>query len=370
MLIGSQLIWPTIIEETLEVSPMELILDYQGGSASFDVITNLDTLAWNVIANDLIIQSYSPEYGEGNGTVNFSYALNPTTEDRTFEIGVVSASDSSKVAMVSVTQECAYISLSSYETSVDYLAHTIRVNVYSNGSWSTRCDEDWVMIKEYSTYVEIKFYDNPYAEVREATVYFTVDGTEVGTEYGISQSEAPSHISIEPSVFNLDHEGGQITFTVNSSAPWRVQRGSTMPFIISPSSGGYGETEVTATVRPNTTDYDIHHNLYLETTDGSAYAILSVNVATGAAVIVINGGDIMRQPVLNPTASITVESTLPWAISSDNRYITFSPASGIANTEYEVTMRYNGAIGDKGSADVTIVSGTVSRTLTVRYGGL
>lgn len=238
----------------ITLSLTEIEVDAEGGSYEVSVTSNCDWTISNVV--DWL--HCEPSSGHGNGIVTVN--IDPIdSDDNNREANIVFAGTDNALVSVHVMQHLplnVFVNVSPNTLAFDYTGGVEHVMVYSNSSWTTSCDADWITLSAASgsgdTDLEVTVAENPMVlETRVANISFIVETGEVASLV-IKQECAPDphFLEVTPRDFIFGKEGGTAEITVSCDTDWEAQLQSDWASLSQQTGNGNGT--MTLTVAPNT----------------------------------------------------------------------------------------------------------------------
>ena len=239
-------------EITMKISPDSLAFSSSGGEKSFTIISNT---SWTVSSNMNWMDDWleiSPTSGSNNGTVTVKADNNTLANERSATITVSGADITQSIEVTQQPGTPVVLTVStdslSFLPSGQIKTILVESNIYD---WTVISDVNWISVHRSSVLnaVEVNVSPNPLPSLRTATI--TVSGGGITHSIKVTQAEGKPYLNLFGSGFFLFYiDGGQETFTIQSSVDWTV--GSNVAWLtVSPASGSNNST-VTVTATANT----------------------------------------------------------------------------------------------------------------------
>lgn len=351
--------------KNLSIDPTSGTIPSAGGSTSFDVSSNV---TWSITSFASFITGISPSSGTGNATVAITAAENDTLQSRSGTLSV-SGEGLSSTYQISQLQKDASLSISPTSRSVSSdTSDSFNITVTSNTDWQASVNNNWLTINGTSfingsgnggftvNIVEA----NPNFSTRSATISVQVPGRTVTCT--VRQDAKLETLSISPSSFNTDNNGGSFSFNVSSNTSWNASDNRTW---ISAGGSGTGNGTVSGTVASNSS---------LDSRSGA----VTVTTNTLSRTFSVNQEGIPAQLTLSRSSfstdsdpdsfSFSISSNISWNVSKNQSWISISKTSGSGNDTVSVSISENTSSDDR-NGSVTVSGGGVTRTISIDQAG-
>jgi hypothetical protein len=179
--------------------------------------------------------------------------------------------------------------------------------------------------------------------------YISVKGLGSGTS---------NTLTVSPASLTFTSGAGNQNISISSNVSWTASSNQTW-LTLSPASGSNNGT-VTATAAPNTGTI---RTATVTITGGGITQTVSVTQAAPAANTLTVSPSSLTYTSASGSQNISVTSNVSWTASSNQTWLTLSPASGTNNGTVTATATAN--TGASRTANVTITGGGITRTVSV-----
>ncbi|MCL2737061.1 MAG: hypothetical protein FWD75_10635 [Propionibacteriaceae bacterium] len=329
------------------------------------------------MSSDQAWLTVSPGTGTGNGSVSLTAGANTAVTARTATVTVTTTSGATvQTATVTVSQPGAVVALSLDKATWalgSSATANITVAVTSNAAWKVVSDQTWLTVSPGTGTgngsVTLTAGANTAVTARTATVTVTTtSGSTVQTaKVSVSQPGAAVALSLDKATWALGSSAtASIAVAVTSNAGWKVTSDQSW-LTVSPGTGT-GNGSVTLTASANATVDSRPAVVTFTTTTGATVQTAKVSVSQpGAAPTVSTGVSQWVVPSSGQNqVSVSVSSNTTWKVSSDQSWVTVSPATGTGNATVSLTASANTAVTARtATVTFTTTSGTPVQTATV-----
>ena len=243
-------------EITLIISPDSLAFSSSGGEKSFTIVSNT---SWTVSSNMNWMDNWleiSPTSGSNNGTVTVKAGNSTLAYERPATITVSGADITQSIKVTQQPGVPVVLTVSKDSLSFLHSGQILTFSVNSNiHDWTVKSDANWLSVNRSTVLNTVEVYasPNPSPSLRTATV--TVSGGGITHSIKVTQAEGGPYLKLFGDgnfLFYID--GGQKTFTIQSSVDWTID--SNVAWLtVSPTSGS-GNSTVTVTATANITGSD------------------------------------------------------------------------------------------------------------------
>lgn len=330
---------PYVFDETpatLEVDPC----------SSSVISRNLDITCsglWSVSSEEAWID-VEQNVTSGNGQITVITEPNPYEAPRTGTVTVKSLDNPSLTRTVTVNQRAHTLVLDKTNIGFDpYPTGQTRIfNVTTDGPWEVYSDQSWCTLSQANgngnATITITAAMNATAAGRSATVSVRCPLSGIVKTLTVTQS---------PYIFNQDVKNvyldacpvdGQAVDIVSSGA-WSASASET--WVTLSASSGTGNQTVTIGAAVNPTEAPRSATVTFTCADNVSWKKI-VNVTQSAHVLTLSDSNLVFNPVPAGTQSFAITTTGPWTVSSNQQWVTVSPASGSGNGTITVTALTNG----------------------------
>ncbi len=172
-----------------------------------------------------------------------------------------------------------------------------------------------------------------------------------------------STLSVSTNTLNIaSANGSTASFNVTSNISWTVS--SDQSWLAVSMANGTGNEAITVTAQANPT---VTTRTATVTVSGSGVTSQTVTVTqvAGTATLTVSTNNLNVASANGSIASFNVTSNINWTVSSDQSWLSVSPANGTGNGTITVTAEANPTVATR-SANVTVSgTGVTSQTVTV-----
>ena len=235
----------------LTVSPMAVSFETAGGSNTVSVTCND---SWTV-TSDADWITFSPDKGEGNGSIKITAPENKSLESRQATV-TVSAGDVKRSVQVAQLGKTAALNVSPIVKELDHNGGTFDLTVTANIPWSLSipADAKWITADktsfEGSGVAKITVAVNESTDPRSAKLVVTGDPV-LSSEVEITQAGEPKSLEVGPVKVDAPYAGGSFQLEVTSNQSWTVSIPEDALWIKADVASGEKNGTVTLTVENN-----------------------------------------------------------------------------------------------------------------------
>ncbi len=235
----------------LTVSPMAVSFETAGGSNTVSVTCND---SWTV-TSDADWITFSPDKGEGNGSIKITAPENKSLESRQATV-TVSAGDVKRSVQVAQLGKTAALNVSPIVKELDHNGGTFDLTVTANIPWSLSipADAKWITADktsfEGSGVAKITVAVNESTDPRSAKLVVTGDPV-LSSEVEITQAGEPKQLEVGPVKVDATYEGGSFQMEVTSNQSWTVSIPEDALWLKADVASGEKNGTVTLTVENN-----------------------------------------------------------------------------------------------------------------------
>ena len=241
----------------ITLSNNELKFDKNESSKSIEVESTIPWSATIVSNPDWL--TITPTKGDhGTTTLKVTVKGNNTIDIRSADIKIENSEYKlSKVLTITQSVGDATASVSSKEISIPSEGDTKNIDIESNTTWKAKCDAEWISLSPTSgskgkTTMTISAEENPYAEIRTATITIVDNNQKVLSKINVTQQGGSSaYINLNNNSiavkFNIPY-----TLNIESTATWSAEYDADI-VSVTPNSG-IGKVDATITIIGQTTD--------------------------------------------------------------------------------------------------------------------
>lgn len=334
------------------------------GSGSMNVRSNC---TWTITSSTTWLKAEVDQTGTA-----FSYAVDENLTNVSRSATLTISHESKKLAMISVTQRAAGITMETTTLQFENTAGAYELTVNSEAAWTASTSQNWIQVNPQSgnagtSKITVSALQNAAVGDRSGYVYLSIGGNRV-VEIPIKQRGIYIEFGAQSLSFSADGETKNIHISSNTN--WTITSYPSW-VTVSPQSGEGGkDITLVAADNPNVTS----RSGVIKATQAGLNLVSELSVSQPGKTF--NYGDSqLNCSDKEQTLKITVTTTGKWAAKSNNNWITVTPSSHTGNGELSVHMTENGTddsrtgsitltIGDK-SYDVTIIQS--GKYFTVNY---
>ena len=337
------------------IAPTSQAIDASGGNGSVDV-TAANGCAWTATSNAAFITINNGAAGNGNGSVSYAVATNPTATQRTGTLTVAGQT----FTVTQAGQACTY-TIAPTNQSFAVVGGTGNVNVtaLAGCNWTASSNAAFITINSGATgngnaAVAFTVAANTAATPRTGTL------TIAGQTFTVTQAEQCAY-TIAPinQSFEVSGGNGTVNVTTTSACAWTAT--SNAAFItINSGANGTGNGAVNFTVAANSTTTARTGTL---TVAGQTFTVTQAGIVCNYAIAPTSQN--ITATANTGSVNVTVNTGCTWTASSNAQWLTInSGASGNGNG----TVSYAAAA----NPSVTARTGTLTLarlTFTVTQNG-
>ncbi|HRH23172.1 MAG TPA: BACON domain-containing carbohydrate-binding protein [Candidatus Magasanikbacteria bacterium] len=343
----------------------------QNSTASAPVTSNASS--WTVSENIGWLTA-TPASGSNNGNITFTATQpNITGAPRSGDVTVSTLGATSQTITVTQLAAAQAASLVVSPSTVNVTAGSVSnssITVTSNINWTAADDQSWLTVTPASGSnngtLTLSYSPNTSATDRTATITITGGGiTRTATITQAGTAPAPSSLSVSPASVSLlaaANSTSNNSVTITSNVAWSVSDNQSW-LTVTPASGSNN-----ATLSFTATSANTSANARTATVTVSGPGVTSQTITVTQAGTAAVNSLTLSTSALNPSASsggtqVGVTSNVTWTASSDQSWLTITPASGSNNGTISVTYPANS--GSTRVATITVTGGGITRTVTV-----
>lgn len=317
----------------VEVAKTNLAFKAKGESLSIDISSNT---SW--VVKDLPKWAIaSKTSGNGDDCITITANTNNSVNQRS-AVFKITQEGLTIGNSVTITQDGKFFDVSAQSLTFEDVASTKSIEIRAEDSWTLRNDNSWVNISQTSgsgtSVINIDVSENETESSRQGIIYITM-----------LDKTIPVSITQKAKIFNADVDnkslvfpaaGGISNLNVISNTNWSI---SDCPTWLSLSqTSGKGNATVTVTAEENFSSDERVGTMLLRIDGKSGYSTINVRQS---------GKSISLTPMSlsftdkSSTQSIAVETDGAWSATTDESWITISPASASGSSTLMVTVTEN-----------------------------
>ncbi len=236
----------------------------------------------------------------------------------------------------------------------------------SNITWRITSGQPWLTLSDTigtgNKVVTVSVPANTSSSERKATatIFMGYDADTLSVQ--IIQQGAASLVASPNALSVASAEGSMATFNVTSNTNWTVASDQSW-LSVNPASGT-GNSTLTVAAQANTTALARTATVTISGT-GVASQTVTVTQAAGTATLAVSTNNLNVASANGSTASFNVTSNINWTVSSDQSWLSVSPASGTGNGTITVTAEANPTVSTRAATVTVSGTGVTSQTVTV-----
>lgn len=337
----------------VEVAKTNLAFKAKGESLSIDISSNT---SW--VVKDLPKWAIaSKTSGNGDDCITITANTNNSVNQRS-AVFKITQEGLTIGNSVTITQDGKFFDVSAQSLTFEDVASTKSIEIRAEDSWTLRNDNSWVNISQTSgsgtSVINIDVSENETESLRQGIIYITM-----------LDKTIPVSITQKAKIFNADVDnkslvfpaaGGISNLNVISNTNWSI---SDCPTWLSLSqTSGKGNATVTVTAEENFSSDERVGTMLLRIDGKSGYSTINVRQS---------GKSISLTPMSlsftdkSSTQSIAVETDGAWSATTDESWITISPASASGSSTLMVTVTENTTNATRyGTISVTMGDKTIN----------
>ena len=358
MLIPLKIFQTTELGYTFNVNPINLEMDYVGGTATLSITSDVN---WSATTEADWI-GLSPASGNANAEVTVTVAENESLESREAYIQFTNAvpGGTTHTTNVMVRQEAApdphFLEVSPEEITFAGEGGSAQITVECDTDWTAiSIDEVWVTIVSGESgngngTIVIQASPNPSFLERNSEV--VVKSGELKKEVIIHQegNGIPPEITLLPDTLYFSPEGSVENITVNANVSWVLNSPN---WVLLPQSSGTGNALVGAIVEKNPTS-ERREGLILGTNGGITLGQLVVIQEGRVPYLEVDNTELTFGPQ-GGEVTVNVSSNQSWIVSKGANWLHYTPDSGYYNGQIQITV--DPMMTHSREADIYVVGG-------------
>lgn len=344
-------------EPSIKLSNDELFFS---GKRSSDFVTINANCAWKVQASEdwihiqesgnkisITVDANTEKYNR-NGNVIVSYS------------GLVTKSES-----ITIHQAPATITASTNTLEFENTASVVGINIEAEADWVAGTNSSWLEIdpaKGSAGTSQLKISVAPNLAINERTdfIIFSIGGSQ---RIQIPVRQKGIYIDIDKTNITFDASGGEKNFSVSSNTSWEIT-GALSWLTVNPSKGENNSVvRIIANDNPNTSQRT------------AAIRIAQPGLSLEKTIIVTQEGKFFNvlqkslefEDVDNPKY-IRVETNGQWKATTQDSWLTVSPASGNGTADVLVSVHENETTADRNGV-ITFTMGDKTSSVSVHQRG-
>jgi hypothetical protein len=248
---------------------------------------------------------------------------------------------------------------------------TTSATITSNVTWTASSNQAWVTLQQTSGNGNgtLNFTISTNTTTSARTAIITLSGGGITRTVAISQSGTVASLTVSPVAFAPSSAGiSNFPLTVTANVAWTVVSNQAWANV-SPSSGTNNGTFLLS-VAPNTTTTQRTAAI---TISGGGISQTIIITQAGAAVANVLNTNIFQinagaVPAVNGAYPVSVTANVAWTASSNQAWVTVSPASATGDANVIIQVQTNTTTQQR-TAIVTFVGGGITKTVTVIQAG-
>ncbi|MCU0425236.1 MAG: carboxypeptidase regulatory-like domain-containing protein [Candidatus Kapabacteria bacterium] len=239
------------------------------------------------------------------------------------------------------------------------------IMVTANVAWTVASNQAWASVTPTSGNgngsFSVNVVANPNTTTRTATL--TVTGGGVTRTVTITQSgSVPTTLNVSTTAFTAPAAGQNgLSATITSNVAWTASSNQAWA-TVSPASGtNNGTLTINVAANPNTTQRTAAITI---TGGGITRTITVTQDAAVAANLQVNPNTLTASAAGQNGLTATITANVAWTASSNQAWVTVTPASGTNNGTLTINVAQNPNTTQR-TAAITITGGGITRTITV-----
>ena len=304
---------------------------------------------------------------KGNGKVVLIAQNNPNEASRSAVVTVTASDNPSLVKTINVTQDKHSLDLSkSTLTFAPYPDASEVIDVTTVGPWTASSDKDWCTVSQNTTSgngrVTVSVSVNATTTDRNATITISCNNTPLKKIVTVSQSKYVFDQTTE-SVSIDACPAAQKVVSVTSSGRWSVSSNQSWVKATQNVTAGNGVVTIKADANPEASSRSAV--ITVTCTDNTSWKKI-INVTQEGHVMDLSNSSFAFGPIPSGSETLTITTSGPWSISSNQSWCTVSPTSGSGNSNVTITVSANGNTTDR-SASITVscANSTLKKVISV-----
>ncbi len=359
----------TVSQDAYEFDASSVSFSYEALETTTNRVDVTSTGPWIVDGVPTWI-TLSKSSGETHDSFTLTPTRNTASTSRSVTFNVRATLNSTLRKQVTVTQ--AAYNFSSNVTSIELNAFANATGAFtltSTGSWTASSNQSWLTLDKTSgtgnaTINVTTTSVNPTEAGRTATVTLTSTDDSSRT-VTITVRQQGYNFSANTTSLTLNATAGSYSdFTLTSTGSWTAS--SSQTWLTLDKTSGTGSTTIRATVSTvNPTNADRSAQITLTSTDDPNRKV-TITVTQSGYQFAVGATTLSVGNAANSTGQIALTSTGGWTASSNQAWLTVSPASGTGNATVTATATAANTATSTRTATVTFTSTDDSnRTATV-----
>jgi hypothetical protein len=348
----------------LAITPAEQNVSAPAGTATFELESNN---SWTVSGRKYWFD-VSPTSGTGNEVLTVNYFENTSVDERSAEIAVEAAGETTAYASLIQTGADVVLSVEPANQQVSPSEGYTSFSLQSNTTWTVSESCDWFTVEPSDGMADgtlMVYYDeNPTTTPRSCVITLSAEGVP-DVIISVQQDGIPIHLYATPSMQDVGAGTGTTTFDIHSNTSWTVSKDDDW-FSVAPVIGSGDET-LTVTFEENTSVVPRSGTITIAV-EGHFSTNVLLYQAGAAPVTTV-------EPVVQtvgPEAGSTtyqVESNTSWVASVTEDWLSMNPVNGSGNDPLNVIYEANNSAFAR-TAEILLVSGGKHNTMvTLIQGG-
>ncbi len=332
------------------------------GATGYQIDIATDSTFTLLVANNLSVPGLS--------YTALGWALKPYYY-RVRAVNAGSTSPNSNVIVVTPPAAAA-LTVSLQTLSVSASQITTTATITANVAWTASSNQSWVTLQQTSGSGNgsMTFTVSTNTTTSARTAIITISGGGITRTIAISQSGTVASLTVSPVAFAPSSAGiTNFPITVTANVAWTVTSNQAWA-TVSPASGtNNGTFSLTVAANASTTQRTASITISgggITQTITITQAGTTVTNTLNTNIFQINAGAV---PAVNGAYPVIVTANVAWTASSNQSWVTVSPASGTGDANVTIQVQTNTTTLQR-TAVVTFVGGGITKTVTVIQAGV
>ncbi|MGE0078708.1 MAG: BACON domain-containing carbohydrate-binding protein [Bacteroidales bacterium] len=240
------------------------------------------------------------------------------------------------------------------------------MEVTSNTDWTVISDQSWLTVSPASSFGDASIIftatENTTVSARAAIVTVSASGIADRT-ITVTQAAAEPTLNVSTTTASVGSAASSTaTVEVTSNTDWTVSSDQAW-LTVSPASA-FGDASIVFTATENTT-VSARAAIVTVSASGVADRVITVTQAAAEPTLNVSTTTVGVGSAASSTATVEVTSNTDWTVSSDQSWLTVSPASAIGDGVITFTAAENISSSERSAAVTVSATGIANQVITI-----
>lgn len=223
---------------------------------------------------------------------------------------------------------------------------TLEVSLQSNGDWTINAMPNWITVSPNSgtgnATLTLSVLPNTISEVRVGKIEVASKNNSAIVTVTQAANDESGYLRVSPEYYSCDQWGDTLEINVESNLEWRL---TGLPnWMTASMTEGIGDGFISILIDPIQEEISEGREAILTFVGDGVEAKITIRQLNHSEHVFSVDPMELAFSCLSGIGTITVTSTIPWTVSTEVDWITFSPSSGNGNAEVMVNVAENTAL--------------------------